>query len=94
MNRLIIATALGLSLAACGAEESAPEPTEPPTEAVTETEVEPEAVVKQFDDLLAAAPTAEEMPLPEDFAEEAEQEINAENLEAELAALESELGEE
>ncbi|GAB5542015.1 MAG: hypothetical protein SangKO_017750 [Sandaracinaceae bacterium] len=83
MNRLIIATALGLSLAACGAEESAPEPTEPPTEAVAETEEEPEA-----------APTAEEMPLPEDFAEEAEQEITAENLEAELAALESELGEE
>ena len=80
---LILAlTFLGLSLAACDKKE-APAPAAAPagTAATPTTAAE------------ATAEARDEMPVEEDFEDEAEQKITAENAEAELDKLEKEISE-
>lgn len=74
---LMLVAALGLGLAACGEEEPAEQ-----TQTV-EAEAPPEEVV--------AEPTAEEIPVAEDFAAEAEAQIDEDNYQAELERIEAEL---
>ncbi|GAB5546788.1 MAG: hypothetical protein RLP09_36510 [Sandaracinaceae bacterium] len=73
---LMLVAALGLGLVACG-EETTEE-----TETV-EAEAPPEEAV--------AEPTADEIPVAEDFAAEAEAQIDEENYQAELERIEAEL---
>jgi len=89
--------ALSLSLAVAGGcsneatEESVAEPAaqlpEPP-------EVE-EEVVEEVEEVVEepAGPTADSVPIPEDFADEAAEEITAKNYKGELAAMEKDLAE-
>lgn len=78
-----------LSIGACGGEEAvdpAPAPTEPTT---TETETEtPPAAQRPTNDI-----ESDVIPIAEDFEDEAETEISAENYGSVLDSLEAELGE-
>ncbi|MEM1417022.1 MAG: hypothetical protein AAGH15_19145 [Myxococcota bacterium] len=90
MARHMSKLAGGLALAfllACGAKEAPPPDPEPEAEA--EAEAEPTAQAEPEE---PEAPTAEAVPVVEDFVEAAEAEITAENLEDELARLEAEIG--
>lgn len=95
-TRLMFAAALcaALTLAACSKQEQAPaaepteqtedlEPTEP-AEAEEEAAEEPMAETN--------APGPETVPIPEDYAAEAAQEVTADNYQQQLAAMEKELG--
>ncbi|MFK7988013.1 MAG: hypothetical protein AB8I08_18480 [Sandaracinaceae bacterium] len=90
IRRIPLALALALSLVACGAEEAdpapeTPEPAETPVAVDMETEESTEEALPDISE--------EEFPLAEDFEEEATAAITADNLEAELAAMEAELAE-
>ena len=71
-----LAGLLAISLAACGDDEVAPPPT------TTSVAAAPE---------VAAAPTADEVPVPEDFSDRAQTEVTTENYRAQLDAVEGEL---
>ena len=77
---------LALSIGGCNQESSeapaeAPSPTTPTATAPAEPAAEP-------------TPTADQVPVAEDFEAEFKQSITAENLEAELARVEAEMAEE
>jgi hypothetical protein len=85
---LLALCALALPLVGCGSEPAPavepapPAPPPPPAEPVAAPTPAPEPEVE---------PTAEEVPVPDDFAEEAEQSIDEKTYRKELAALEKEL---
>ena len=81
---------LALALSACGAEAA-----EPASEPIEATEPEAAGDTEEAAEAEEAEPeiTAEDLALPEDFEDEVAEEINADNLEDELAALEAELAE-
>ncbi len=87
MSRAHLGWFLALGLAACGGEETT-EPTAP--EAPVEAPVEEEPTVEEE---AAAEPeiTADDLAIAADFEDEAVEQITADNLEAELAALEAEI---
>jgi len=74
-----IVIALAACLAACGDETTEPAATEPVATAPTPAPA-------------PAAPSAEEVPVPEDFAARAESEVNEQNFRDQLAGIETELG--
>ncbi|MGF1469824.1 MAG: hypothetical protein ACFCGT_27175 [Sandaracinaceae bacterium] len=95
--RWMSALALVVGLTACGNRGTTEPEVEPEVEPeetveVTEPEVtEPEATEEPAAE---AVPTPAQLPLPEDFAAEAEESITADNLEEQLAALEAEIARE
>ncbi|MEO0324365.1 MAG: hypothetical protein AAF447_15500 [Myxococcota bacterium] len=85
-KRGIEALFLALALAACGG-DATPEPApEPEVEATHEAEETAEVEVEE-----PAGPSADEIPVADDFTEAVEAEITADNFEDELARLEAEL---
>jgi len=85
MNRLALITWLGLALLiACGSDPRPAAEPAPPAPAV------PAPAVQQAP-IAEVEPSAAELPLPDDFAAEAEQEVTSENLHAQLDNLEKEI---
>jgi len=91
MRGLTTTMALALTLAlGCGGEEAEEE--EPMTE--TETAIEErEAADEPVDELAGTGPTAEQVPMPGDFTEEARASINETNYGDVLDSIEAELEE-
>ncbi len=81
MSRWLLIAALAFPVA-CGGEEPAEDPA--PEEPVQEEPIEEEPVAE-------AEPTEEEIPIPEDFEDEAAAEITADNFASVLDELEAEI---
>ena len=87
-----VALSCVLALGACSPDEAAdPVGSEPVVAEVEPIELRAENELPEEPDVEDIA--AEDFPLPEDFEEEAAQEITSENLEVQIAALEAELAE-
>jgi len=83
MTRWMLILSLVVPFYACGGEEESPEP-----EPIEEVEQETPEEVAEVD------PTEDEIPIAEDFEDEAESEITAENYASVLDELEAEVGDE
>jgi len=86
-NTLIVGGLIAGTWCVAGCDDTAEEP------AVEETTVDPavEEGPAEDDVVAEAEPTEEELPIPEDFADEAEESISDENYAAQLDELEAEI---
>ncbi|MGD8859752.1 MAG: hypothetical protein PVI30_07060 [Myxococcales bacterium] len=88
---IIAAALLGAAfMSACSGDKPEPQPEPPPVESPEEAPAE-EAPAEPEEQAEVAEPTAEQVPVPEDFEAAAESEITLDNYKAELDALEAEL---
>lgn len=89
MRTVLCLLLLGAAAPACSQDKEAPATEETPAPAVAPAEEAPDPAAKPAEE---AEPAAEELPAPEDFEAEANEEITDENLEKELESMEKELG--
>lgn len=91
LRMTLVVSLMGLGLSACGGEEPAEEPTEEPTTEEPAVE-EPATEEPEVEEPVAEAePSAEELPIAEDFEEEVAEAITAENYDDVLTQIEAEL---
>lgn len=92
MKRLAIALAVvPLAFAACKKAETQPSPAATAAATAAATTAAPAAAPAPTADP-AAAPAAGDIPTPEDFEQQALDQINPQNLETELTTLETQIG--
>ena len=93
LRMMLMLCVMGLGASACGA-ESEPAEAPPVEEPVTETPAAEEPVDEAVEPVVEAeevAPSAEELPIAEDFEEEMREAITSENYDDVLAQIEAEL---
>lgn len=89
MSRLVVIALVVLPLAACEKKDEPKPPSTTPAATATPAATTPAAT----EPASASAEDGSEIPTEQDFEEEAEQKVTAENLESELDKLEKEIGE-